>query len=159
NNTVFCHRWKKACSVFRPASICGATIILTCELKIRDQKKRNCMNIYVGNLPFSATETDVRDMFAPFGAVTSVTLIKDKFTGQPRGFGFVEMADAGEAQKAIAGLNGKDMKGRALVVNEARPREERPSNGGGGGRRPGGGGFSNDRRGSSSGGGRRSNEW
>lgn len=117
------------------------------------------MNIYVGNLPFSATETDVRDMFAPFGAVTSVTLIKDKFTGQPRGFGFVEMADAGEAQKAIAGLNGKDMKGRALVVNEARPREERPSNGGGGGRRPGGGGFSNDRRGSSSGGGRRSNEW
>jgi RNA recognition motif-containing protein len=96
------------------------------------------MNIYVGNLPFSASEDEVRELFEAFGGVTSVTLIKDKFTGQPRGFGFVEMSNVSEAQKAIQDLNGKDFMGRSMVVNPARPREE----GGGGGR---GGGYG-DRR-------------
>ena len=114
------------------------------------------MNIYVGNLSFDATEDEVRELFAAFGQVTSVSLIKDKFTGRPRGFGFVEMANDGEAQKAIAELNGKDFKGRSMTINQARPREEgggfgrgwwwwfwrRPPRGGGGGRdrrgRPGG---------------------
>jgi len=88
------------------------------------------MNIYVGNLPFSATEDEIRKAFAAFGAVTSVSIIKDKFTGQSRGFAFVEMANAPEATAAIAGMNGKDFKGRALTVNEARPREERGGFGG-----------------------------
>jgi cold-inducible RNA-binding protein len=99
------------------------------------------MNIYVGNLSFDATEDEVRELFAAFGQVTSVSLIKDKFTGRPRGFGFVEMANDAEAQKAIAELNGKDFKGRSMTINQARPREE----GGGFGR--GGGGFGGDRRG------------
>jgi RNA recognition motif-containing protein len=102
------------------------------------------MNIYVGNLPFSATEDEVQEVFAAFGQVTSVTLIKDKFTGQPRGFGFVEMPTEDEAQKAIQALNGKDFKNRSLVVNPARPREERSGFRQGGGfsdqRRPSGGG-------------------
>jgi len=106
------------------------------------------MNIYVGNLPYSVSEDDVRQAFEAFGEVASVSMIKDKMTGQPRGFGFVEMSDDGEAQTAIDALNGKDLKGRAMVVNPARPREERPMGGGGerrggfggGNRRPGGGG-------------------
>ncbi len=111
------------------------------------------MNIYVGNLSFEASEDDVRGLFSPFGQVSTVSLIKDKFTGQSRGFGFVEMPNMAEAQKAIQGLNGKDFKGRALTVNAARPREERPAGGGGGrggfgggGGRGGGGGYG-DRRG------------
>ncbi len=98
------------------------------------------MNIYVGNLSFEASEDEIRGLFAPFGQVTSVSLIKDKFTGQSRGFGFVEMPNMGEAQKAIQGLNGKDFKSRALTVNAARPREERPGGGGGGRGGYGGGG-------------------
>lgn len=98
------------------------------------------MNIYVGNLSFDSNEDEVRQAFAEFGKVTSVSLIKDKATGQPRGFGFVEMADDGEGRAAIAGLNGKSIKGRPWTVNEARPREERGGFGGGGGgfRRSGG---------------------
>jgi RNA recognition motif-containing protein len=116
------------------------------------------MNIYVGNLSFEASEDDLRGLFAPFGQVSSVSLIKDKFTGQSRGFAFVEMANMAEAQKAIQGLNGKDFKSRALTVNAARPREERPGGGGGGGygdRRGGGGGGGGygDRRGGGGGGG------
>ncbi len=84
------------------------------------------MNIYVGNLPFAASEDEVRDLFATYGEVTSVAMIKDKLTGKPRGFGFVEMANDGDAAKAISALNGKDFKGRGLVVNEARPREDKP---------------------------------
>jgi RNA recognition motif-containing protein len=113
------------------------------------------MNIYVGNLPFSVTEDEVREQFAAFGQVDSVTLIKDKFTGQMRGFGFVEMPNPAEAQKAITGLNGKDLKGRALAVNPARPREERNDRGGGGGGRSAG--YSSDRRGP--GGGQRKSNW
>lgn len=95
------------------------------------------MNIYVGNLPFSASEDELRQAFAAFGTVTAVSIIKDHDTGQSRGFAFVEMANAAEGQAAIAKLNGQEMGGRALKINEARPREE-GGGGGGGGRRPGG---------------------
>jgi RNA recognition motif-containing protein len=80
--------------------------------------------IYVGNLPFTATENEVRDMFAPHGEVTSVNLITDRETGRPRGFGFVEMESG--AENAISALNNMQLGGRSLVVNEARPRESRP---------------------------------
>lgn len=80
------------------------------------------MNIYVGNLPFNTTENDLREIFEPFGEITSCNIIKDKFSGQSKGFGFVEMADRGAAENAINGLNGKDFGGRALTVNEARPK-------------------------------------
>jgi len=89
------------------------------------------LRIYVGNLPFSATEESVREAFAPYGTVDSVRLITDRDTGQPRGFGFVEMADGGA--EAIAALDGTDLGGRRLKVNEARPRPERRGGGGGGG--------------------------
>lgn len=91
--------------------------------------------IYVGNLPFSATEDEVRDLFSEYGSVESVNLITDRETGRPRGFGFVEMSDGME--EAIQALDRSDMGGRSLTVNEARPRENR---GGGGGHRGGGGG-------------------
>jgi len=84
------------------------------------------MNIYVGNLPYSTSNDDLQEMFAQFGNVTSANVIQDKFTGRSKGFGFVEMSDNGEAQSAIADLNGKDIGGRPLTVNEARPREDRP---------------------------------
>jgi RNA recognition motif-containing protein len=100
------------------------------------------MKIYVGNLPFSATEAQVRDLFAQHGAVESVALPADRETGRPRGFGFVEMPQA-EAAKAIEALNGFSMGGRQLRVNEAqdRPRGAGGGGGGGGGRPGGGGGF------------------
>ncbi len=93
------------------------------------------MNIYVGNMSRNVSEEDLREAFEAFGQVTSVNIIKDKFSGEPRGFGFVEMQGKAEAQAAIDGMNGKDLKGRTLNVNEARPRTE----GGGGGGRGGGG--------------------
>ena len=100
------------------------------------------MNIYVGNLSGEATEDDLRQAFEAFGQVESVNLIKDKFTGEPRGFGFIEMPSKNEAQKAIDELNGTDLKGRTVNVNEARPKTDR--RGGGGGRR---GGFDSRRGG------------
>jgi RNA recognition motif-containing protein len=93
------------------------------------------MNIYVGNLPREATEEDLRQVFGAFGQVTSVKIITDKFSGDARGFGFVEMSSSAEAQSAISGLDGKDLKGRALKVNEARPRRDDRGGGFGGGRR------------------------
>ena len=88
------------------------------------------MNIYVGNLSFDVNEEELRKAFGQFGKVESANVIKDKYSGQSRGFGFVEMPDKAEAQAAIDGLNGKDLKGRALSVNEARPRAEgRPGGG------------------------------
>ena len=95
------------------------------------------MNIYVGNLSRDVNEEDLRQAFEAFGQVESVNIITDKFTGESRGFGFVEMPGKAEAQSAIAGLNGKDLKGRTLNVNEARPRPEGRRGGGrrGGGRR------------------------
>ena len=100
------------------------------------------MNIFVGNLSRDVTEEDLQSAFAAFGKVDTVAVIKDKFTGEPRGFGFVEMANKAEAQAAIAGLNGKQLKGQSINVNEARPRTESRSGGGGGGGGPrrGGGG-------------------
>ena len=83
------------------------------------------MNIFVGNLAFTATADEVRQLFEGYGVVDTVRLLTDRETGQPRGFGFVEMPNAREAQAAIAGLNGKDLGGRPLTINEARPREER----------------------------------
>jgi RNA recognition motif-containing protein len=93
------------------------------------------MNIYVGNLSHQVTEDELKKAFEAFGQVTSVSIIKDKFTGESRGFGFVEMPAKAEAQSAINGLNGKELKGRTLNVNEARPRSE----GRRGGERRGGG--------------------
>lgn len=96
------------------------------------------MNIYVGNLAREATEDDLREAFEAFGQVSTATIIKDKFTGESRGFGFVEMPSKNEAQTAITEMNEKDLKGRTINVNEARPKTDR--GGGGGGRRGGGGG-------------------
>jgi RNA recognition motif-containing protein len=100
--------------------------------------------IYVGNLPFNATEDQIRQAFSQYGNVESVAVITDRTTGQPRGFGFVEMSPA-DADKAIKGLNGQDMGGRSLNVNEARPRESGGGGGGGGYRGGGGGGGRQDR--------------
>lgn len=91
--------------------------------------------IYVGGLPYSATDPQLHELFASHGTVESAKVITDKFTGQSRGFGFVEMSTSEEAQKAIAALNGTQMDGRTLTVNEAKPQEPRSGGGGGGGRR------------------------
>lgn len=104
------------------------------------------MKLYVGNLSYEATEEDLRQAFEGFGTVASVNVIKDKFTGNSKGFGFVEMGSKEEGQAAIDELNGQDLKGRPLKVNEAKPREDRPRFGGGGNRGGnGGGGFNRDR--------------
>jgi len=95
------------------------------------------MNIYVGNLAYSVTQDDLRDAFAAYGDISSVNLITDKFTGDSKGFGFVEMPNNAEADAAIKALNETPLKGRNIKVNQAKPRGERPSGGGGGG---GGGG-------------------
>ena len=112
--------------------------------------------LFVGNLSFKTTENELQDAFSAFGTVLEANLMMDRMTNRPRGFGFVTMSSAEEAQKAIEGMNGKDMDGRALTVNVAKPREERAPGGGGGGRREyGGGGGGGGRRefGGSSGGG------
>jgi RNA recognition motif-containing protein len=96
--------------------------------------------LFVGNLSFNTTENDLQDAFAAFGTVTEANLMMDRMTNRPRGFGFVTMSTPEEAQKAIEGMNGKDVDGRALTVNIARPREERAPGGGGGRREYGGGG-------------------
>ena len=100
--------------------------------------------LFVGNLSFNTTENDLQDAFAAFGTVVEANLMMDRMSGKPRGFAFVTMSSPDEAQKAIEGMNGKEVDGRALTVNVARPREERPSGGGGGGgggrREYGGGG-------------------
>ncbi|MBV8586747.1 MAG: RNA-binding protein [Verrucomicrobia bacterium] len=107
------------------------------------------MKLFVGNLSFATTETDLEDLFAAYGTVTDVGIVMDRTTGRSRGFGFVTMSNAAEAQAAIEALEGKEFGGRNLNVNEARPKtDSRPSGGGGGDRRgrPSGGG---DRRGRS----------
>ena len=95
--------------------------------------------LYVGNLPFNTTENELQELFSQAGAVQEVMLMQDKFTGKSRGFAFVTMGSDADAQKAIAEINGKTLEGRALTVNEARPREPRPPGGGGGGYGGGGG--------------------
>ena len=110
-------------------------------------------NLYVGNLPHSTTETELRNLFEAHGAVEKVSIVTDRETGRARGFAFVEMTDAGEAEKAIAALNGSELGGRALKINEAKPKTDRPGGGGGrggfgrsgGGGRGGGGGRSGGR--------------
>lgn len=99
-------------------------------------------NLYVGNLPHSTTEAELRNVFEPHGAVEKVTLVTDRETGRSRGFGFVEMTDATAADKAVAALNGTELGGRTLTINEAKPKTDRPKGGGGGGggQRFGGGG-------------------
>ncbi|MBI1826477.1 MAG: RNA-binding protein [Planctomycetes bacterium] len=104
--------------------------------------------LYVGNLSYSVTNADLEQMFTPHGTIESATIITDRSTGQSKGFGFVEMSSPAEADAAISALNGQDRDGRAMTVNEAKPREERSFGGGGGG----GGGY---RNGSGGGGGRR----
>jgi RNA recognition motif-containing protein len=105
-------------------------------------------NIFVGNLSYQATEADLEAAFSQFGTVDRVSIIRDRESGQPRGFAFVEMSNAEEAANAIAALNGREIGGRAVNVNEARPRADRGpgGGGGGGGRRGGGGGFGRERR-------------
>ena len=97
--------------------------------------------LYVGNLSYNVRDDDLQQTFAQFGTVSSAKVMMDRETGRSKGFGFVEMGSDAEAQSAINGMNGQQMDGRALVVNEARPREERPGGFGGGGGRSGGGGF------------------
>ena len=96
--------------------------------------------LFVGNLSFNTTENDLQDAFAAHGTVLEANLMVDRMSGRPRGFGFMTMSTADEAQKAIDALNGKDLAGRAITVNVARPREERSGGGGDGGRRSYGGG-------------------
>jgi cold-inducible RNA-binding protein len=96
--------------------------------------------LFVGNLSFSITENDLQDAFAAHGTVIEANLMMDRATGRPRGFAFITMGSPEEAQKAIAAMNGKELGGRALTVNIARPREERPAGGGGGGGNRGYGG-------------------
>src|SRR3989304_5193276 len=109
------------------------------------------MNIYVGNRRFAVGEGELKELFAPFGEVTEVRLIMDKFSGKSKGFGFIEMPSKEEAEKAIEGLNGKDVKGRAMTANEAKPKIDR---GGKGGRGGFGGGGDRGRGGYGGGGGR-----
>lgn len=101
------------------------------------------MNIYIGNLSPEVTEDDLREAFETYGQVTSAKVIKDKFTGEPRGFGFIEMPSTEEAKSAMDGLNSTELKGKTIVVNEARARSDKR---GGGGKRRGGGGGQQFRR-------------
>ena len=100
-------------------------------------------NLYVGNLSYTVTSDDLQNAFGQYGTVTSAQVVMDRDTGRSRGFGFVEMSDGADA--AIDALNGTDLKGRNISVNEARPREERRGGGGGGGGRRGGGGYGGGR--------------
>lgn len=96
------------------------------------------MRLYVGNLSFQSTDDELREIFEEFGTVESVTILKDKFSGESRGFGFVDMPDKAEAEAAINGVTGRDVRGRQLKVSEAREQEQRGAGGGGGGHRGGG---------------------
>ena len=97
------------------------------------------MNIYIGNLAYEVSDDELRKEFEPFGDIASANIIKDKYSGRSRGFGFVEMPDKTEALAAINDLNGKELKGKTINVNEARPQTDRRGGGGGGGGRPRGG--------------------
>jgi RNA recognition motif-containing protein len=105
------------------------------------------MNIYVANVPFKASEQELKALFEQFGEVSSAKIIMDKETQRSRGFAFIEMADDAAARTAITKLNGADFLGKELVVNEARPKTDSPRGGGGGGYRSGGGGGGGNRRG------------
>jgi RNA recognition motif-containing protein len=115
-------------------------------------------NLFVGNLPYDVDDAQLSEIFSQAGTVTSAHVVTDKFSGQSRGYGFVEMSSDAEAAQAVTMLNGQDLRGRAMTVNEARPREERGGggyrSGGGGDRRGGGGGYGDRRGGGGYGGGR-----
>lgn len=111
--------------------------------------------LYVGGLSYDTTEDTLRDTFSQAGTVETATIIMDRMSGRSKGFGFVEMSSEEEAQKAIEMFNDKELDGRRVTVNEARPQEDRPRGGGGGGFNRGGGAGGGDRRGSFGGGGRR----
>ena len=117
--------------------------------------------LYVGNLPYETTESDLQALFESAGQVASINIVRDRATGQARGFAFVEMASDADAQNAITTLNNHQLGGRNLTVNEARPKEPRGPGGGGGfgGNRGGGGGFGGNRGGGGGGGGRREPRW
>jgi cold-inducible RNA-binding protein len=115
-------------------------ICLVLPAQLKDRREKELKNIFVGNLDFAATDSSVRTMFERYGTVDRVNLVTDRDTGRSRGFAFVEMSNTDEADKAIAGLNGVDFEGRALNVNEARPKPQ------GGGGRGNGGGFGHQRR-------------
>ncbi|PZC50398.1 MAG: RNA recognition motif-containing protein [Chloroflexi bacterium] len=110
------------------------------------------MRIYIGNFAFESTEQRIRELFEPFGRVEEVTIVQDRYSGRSKGFGFVEMPTGDEAQAAIDGLNGNEIDGRTITVNEARPRTERSFGGGGGGGGNGGGGGGNGGGGGAGGG-------
>ena len=138
--------WTKFCDDFRP----GVREQPVKSTGLSDSKHHMSNKLFVGNLSFNTTENDLQDAFAAHGTVLETNLMMDRETGRPRGFGFVTMSTPEEAQKAIDALNGKELGGRALTVNIARPREERPAGGGGGnrgygGRGGGGGGGGRDR--------------
>ena len=99
------------------------------EKNVGQKDTNNMKNIYVGNLSFGATEQAIRSLFETYGAVGRINIVTDRDSGEPRGFGFVEMNDDGEAEKAIAALNGTDLEGRTLSVNEARPKATRSTGG------------------------------
>jgi RNA recognition motif-containing protein len=102
--------------------------------------------LYVGGLPYSVTEEQLQELFSAHGTVESARVISDKYTGQSRGFGFVDMSSSAEAQQAIKALHGTQLSGRTLIVNEARPQEQRSERSGGGGGNRGGGGGGGERR-------------
>jgi hypothetical protein len=116
-----------SCLVFFDSAIVITNALSSRELTV--------MNIYVGNLPYSITDADLRETFSQYGSVDQVNLITDKFSGESKGFGFVEMNSNSEADAAIKALNGTDLKGRNITVNQAKPRAERSSRSGGGGDR------------------------
>jgi cold-inducible RNA-binding protein len=123
---------------------------------VRSTRRAAVKKLYIGNVSFKATEEQVQALFAEVGVQPdSLTLLRDRFTGQPRGFGFAEIGDDAQAEKAIAALNGKEFLGRALVVNEARPQREGGGGGGGGRGQGGGGGRGGGGRGGYGGGGGR----
>src|SRR5215831_3136153 len=121
----------------------AAFCLLMVRARFADRKKGAVKNIFVGNLSFNTSEDELRQLFEPYGQVDRVSILTDRETGRSRGFGFVEMTNGEEGEKAIAGLNGSQLGGRTLNVNEARPKAERAGGGGGGrdrGGRGGGGG-------------------
>ena len=137
-----CH-FKHGQSSSEPRSVMILDPVVGNIWKTRDSQKESITmssKLFVGNLSFNTTENELQDAFAAHGTVLETNLMMDRATGRPRGFGFVTMGSPEEAQKAIDALNGKDLGGRALTVNVAKPREERPGGGGGGGRREYGGG-------------------
>ena len=111
-----------------------ARILRKLVVPLGETRLEGRMNIYIGNLSFDTTDDQLRQAFEGFGEVSSVNIIKDKYTGESRGFAFVEMSDQDAAMAAISGVNGQDLNGRTLNVNEARPRTDRGGGGGGGGR-------------------------